>query len=114
TTGDYDALGQISRTQTVFNPYSADASVLNAIGLNGKVPPNIPLQLGGDGKGPVPAEIQQELLTALTRTQQFRRCPGSGDVVAPDKSNLLSSDEQNALGCTEADRGAGPYQPKGG
>jgi phospholipid/cholesterol/gamma-HCH transport system substrate-binding protein len=109
TTGNYDALGQISRTQTIFNPFSLDTSALNQLGLGGKLPPGIPLQLGSGGGGPVPADIQQKMFKGLVRTDQFRRCPGGGDVVAPDKSNLLTSDEQHALGCTESDRGAGNY-----
>jgi phospholipid/cholesterol/gamma-HCH transport system substrate-binding protein len=115
TTGDYDALGQISRTQTEFNPYSPDANVLSALGLNGKVPAGVPLQLpGGTGSSPIPADIQQQIFQGLVRSEQFKRCPGGGDVVAPDKSNLLSSDEQKQLDCTEVDRGAGNYSPPGG
>jgi len=113
TTGDYDALGQISRTQTIFNTTSADTSVLNSLGLGGSGLAGLPLgqlQLGNGGN-PFPAAVQQKLLSGLTRTGQFKRCPGSGDVVAPDKSNVLSSDEQQALGCSEADRGAGAYTP---
>ncbi|HEY2603789.1 MAG TPA: MlaD family protein [Thermoleophilaceae bacterium] len=113
TTGNYDALGQISRTQVVFNPLSPDLSVLSALGLNGKIPANLPLQLGQSGNSPVPASLQGQLVQGLVRTEQFKRCPGAGDVVAPDKSNLLSSDEQQQLGCTEADRGAGDYSPGG-
>jgi phospholipid/cholesterol/gamma-HCH transport system substrate-binding protein len=114
TTGDYDALGQISRTQTVFNTTSADTSVLNAIGLGGSGLPTVPglLQVGNGGN-PFPATLQQKLLTGLIRSDQYKRCPGSADVVAPDKSNLLSSSEQQALDCTEADRGAGNYTPGG-
>jgi phospholipid/cholesterol/gamma-HCH transport system substrate-binding protein len=113
TTGNYDALGQISRTQTVFNTTSADSSVLNSLGLGGQLPsaPGL-LQIGNGGK-PFPAELQQKLLQGLNRSQQFNRCPGGGDVVAPDKSNLLSASEQQALGCNEADRGAGNYTPGG-
>jgi phospholipid/cholesterol/gamma-HCH transport system substrate-binding protein len=113
TTGNYDALGQISRTQTIFNNTSADASVLNSLGLGGQLPsaPGL-LQIGNGGK-PFPAELQQKLLQGLVRSQQFNRCPGGGDVVAPDKSNLLSASEQQALGCNEADRGAGSYTPGG-
>jgi phospholipid/cholesterol/gamma-HCH transport system substrate-binding protein len=113
TTGNYDALGQISRTQTIFNNTSADASVLNSLGLGGQLPsaPGL-LQIGNGGK-PFPAELQQKLLQGLVRSQQFNRCPGGGDVVAPDKSNLLSASEQQALGCNEADRGAGNYSPGG-
>jgi phospholipid/cholesterol/gamma-HCH transport system substrate-binding protein len=114
TTGDYDALGQISRTQTVFNTTSADTSVLNSLGLGGSGLPTTPgqLQLGNNG-GPFSAPIQQKLLTGLIRSEQYKRCPGSADVVAPDKSNLLTPAEQNALDCTEADRGAGNYTPGG-
>jgi phospholipid/cholesterol/gamma-HCH transport system substrate-binding protein len=115
TTGDYDALGQISRTQTVFNTTSADTSALNALGLSGSglsgLGPGM-LQLGNNGK-PFSADIQQKLLTGLIRSGQFKRCPGGADVVAPDKSNLLTPDEQQALDCTEADRGAGNYTPGG-
>jgi phospholipid/cholesterol/gamma-HCH transport system substrate-binding protein len=113
TTGNYDALGQISRTQTIFNNTSADTSVLNSLGLGGQLPsaPGL-LQIGNGGK-PFPAELQQKLLQGLVRSQQFNRCPGGGDVVAPDKSNLLSASEQQALGCNEADRGAGNYTPGG-
>lgn len=35
---------------------------------------------------------------------QFRRCPGGGDIVMPDGSNVLSSEEQRRLDCTEAHR----------
>jgi phospholipid/cholesterol/gamma-HCH transport system substrate-binding protein len=114
TTGDYDALGQISRTQTVFNTTSADTSVLNSLGLGGSGLPTVPgqLQLGNAGK-PFSDAIQQKLLTGLIRSGQYKRCPGSADVVAPDKSNLLTPDQQKALDCTEADRGAGNYTPGG-
>jgi phospholipid/cholesterol/gamma-HCH transport system substrate-binding protein len=113
TTGDYDALGQISRTQTVFNTTSADSSVLNSLGLGGKLPtqPGL-LQVGNNG-GPFPADLQQKLLSGIVRSGQYRRCPGGGDVVAPDKSNLLSPNDQKLLDCTESDRGAGNYTPGG-
>jgi phospholipid/cholesterol/gamma-HCH transport system substrate-binding protein len=101
TTGDYDALGQISRTQTSFNAFSLDSS--NTKPLNITLPGGQPLALG---------DIQKTF-QSLIRSGQYRRCPGGGDVVAPDKSNLLSSSEQQALGCTEADRGAGSYSPGG-
>jgi phospholipid/cholesterol/gamma-HCH transport system substrate-binding protein len=112
TTGDYDALGQISRTQTMFNSTSADTSVLNSLGLSGL--PTAPglLQVGNGGK-PFPVDTQQKLLAGTTRSGQYNRCPGGGDVIAPDKSNLLTADEQKLLGCSEADRGAGNYSPGG-
>jgi phospholipid/cholesterol/gamma-HCH transport system substrate-binding protein len=113
TTGGYDALGGISRTQTMFNSTGADSGVLNALGLGGSglagLGPGM-LQLG-DNQGPFPASVQQKLLAGLTRINQFKRCPGGGDVVAPDKSNVFTPDEQKALDCTEADRGAGSYNP---
>jgi phospholipid/cholesterol/gamma-HCH transport system substrate-binding protein len=114
TTGDYDALGQISRTQTVFNAFSPDTSVLNALGLGGQVLPGIPLQLpGGAGSSPIPVNIQQQLFKGQIRSDQYKRCPGGGDVVAPDRSNLLTADQQRALGCTEADRAAGNFRAGG-
>lgn len=112
TTGDYDALGQISRTQTMFNSTSADTSLLNSLGL-GNLPTAPGLLQVGQGGNPFPAQTQQKLLAGTTRIDQFKRCPGGGDVVAPDKSNLYSPDEQKALDCTESDRGAGNYSPGG-
>ncbi|HEX6457953.1 MAG TPA: MlaD family protein [Thermoleophilaceae bacterium] len=107
TTGDYDALGQISRTQVIFNSTSADSSGINGL-------PSLPglLQVGNGGK-PFPVDLQQKLLAGVNRSGQYNRCPGAGDVVAPDKSNVLSPDEQKALSCSEADRGAGNYTPGG-
>ena len=35
---------------------------------------------------------------------QFHRCPGGADIVAPDRSNLLSPEERERLGCREEDR----------
>jgi phospholipid/cholesterol/gamma-HCH transport system substrate-binding protein len=49
-----------------------------------------------------------EALTGPTRRGQYRRCPGGGDVAAPDGSNVMSSAEQERLSCKEAHRGAGP------
>ena len=37
-------------------------------------------------------------------TKQFRRCPGASEAPAPDGSNVLSQEEQDRLGCTEAHR----------
>ena len=34
----------------------------------------------------------------------FQRCPGSAEPVLPDKSNLLTAEEQEALNCKEEDR----------
>jgi phospholipid/cholesterol/gamma-HCH transport system substrate-binding protein len=38
------------------------------------------------------------------KTKQYRRCPGGGDIVLPDRSNVLSAEEQERLGCTEEHR----------
>ncbi len=37
-------------------------------------------------------------------TKQFRRCPGASEPPAADGSNVLSQEEQDRLGCTEAHR----------
>jgi len=114
TTGNYDALGQISRTQTVFNNTSADSSVPQLrSGSAASCRPRRASCRSATAATHFPAALQQKLFQGLIRDQQFTRCPGGGDVVAPDKSNLLSSSEQQQLGCTEADRGAGNYTPGG-
>jgi hypothetical protein len=38
---------------------------------------------------------------------QYRRCPGGGEAVAADGSNVLSQALQDELQCTEADRAVG-------
>jgi phospholipid/cholesterol/gamma-HCH transport system substrate-binding protein len=38
-------------------------------------------------------------------TKQYRRCPGSAEAPAKDGSNVLSAEEQQALGCTNDHRG---------
>jgi phospholipid/cholesterol/gamma-HCH transport system substrate-binding protein len=50
----------------------------------------------------------KEILHGPVKTGQFRRCPGGAEFLAPDRSNLFSSDEQRALNCTEAHRAPGP------
>src|SRR4051812_18973576 len=62
TTGDYDALGQISRTQTSFNAFSLDSS--NTKPLNITLPGGQPLALG---------DIQKTF-QSLIRSGQYRRC----------------------------------------
>jgi phospholipid/cholesterol/gamma-HCH transport system substrate-binding protein len=49
-----------------------------------------------------------ELLYGTFKTGQYSRCPGGGEFVAPDRSNLFSPEEQKALGCRESDRAPGP------
>jgi phospholipid/cholesterol/gamma-HCH transport system substrate-binding protein len=113
TTGGYDALGSISRTQTSFNALSPDLG--GALSLPGgiTVGPNTLINITQPGQTPLPTQTAGELFQALTKTSQFRRCPGGGDVVAPDRSNVLSPSQQQALGCTEADRAAGNYSAGG-
>src|SRR3954447_3537320 len=87
TTGSYDALGGISRTQVVFNVSTPE---------NG-IPAIVPLpQRGASYKN-------------LLRTGQYKRCPGGSEEPAPDKSNVWSADDQKALDCKESDRPVGPY-----
>jgi phospholipid/cholesterol/gamma-HCH transport system substrate-binding protein len=88
TTGSYDALGGISRTQVIFNFTTAE---------NG-VPAVIPLPQRGDA------------YKQLVRTGQFKRCPGASEAPAKDGSNVFSADEQKALDCKEEDRATGNFK----
>jgi phospholipid/cholesterol/gamma-HCH transport system substrate-binding protein len=84
TTGAYDAAGGFSRIQTAFNAFDASAAQ------------------------PIPLPQQAPQFARLARTGQFKRCPGGAEVVATDKSNLLTPEEQQALDCTESGRASGP------
>ena len=55
----------------------------------------------------MPHDQRQELFAGAARTGQFRRCPGGAEVPAPDGSNVLSPEQQQALDCTESERAAG-------
>jgi phospholipid/cholesterol/gamma-HCH transport system substrate-binding protein len=48
--------------------------------------------------------LQENVTGGPPKREQFHRCPGAAEVPAADGSNVLSADEQKALGCTEADR----------
>jgi phospholipid/cholesterol/gamma-HCH transport system substrate-binding protein len=87
TTGSYDALGGISRTQVLFNATSVE---------NG-VPAVIPL--------PKRADAYKQFI----RSYQYKRCPGASEAPAADKSNVWSSDDMKALDCKEADRATGDF-----
>jgi phospholipid/cholesterol/gamma-HCH transport system substrate-binding protein len=87
TSGGYDALGGISRTQVIFNATTAE----NAI------PAIIPLPKRGDA------------YKQLNRVYQYKRCPGASEAPASDKSNVYTADEMKALDCKEADRATGNY-----
>jgi phospholipid/cholesterol/gamma-HCH transport system substrate-binding protein len=88
TTGSYDALGGISRTQVVFN----------ATTIENGIPAVVPL--------PQRAELYKQ----FNRTFQYKRCPGAAEAPAPDGSNVLSADEQKALDCKESDRATGDFK----
>jgi phospholipid/cholesterol/gamma-HCH transport system substrate-binding protein len=113
TTGGYDALGSISRTQTMFNAYSPDLGGTVKLPNGLTLPPDIPLNIKVPGVPDLPSSAVGEVLKSFSRINQFRRCPGGGDVVAPDGSNVLSADQQKQLDCTESDRAAGDFTPGG-
>jgi phospholipid/cholesterol/gamma-HCH transport system substrate-binding protein len=87
TTGSYDALGGISRTQVLFNATTPE---------NG-IPAVIPLPQRGDAY-----KNQMHI-------GQYKRCPGASEAPAIDKSNVFSADEQKALDCKEEDRATGDF-----
>jgi phospholipid/cholesterol/gamma-HCH transport system substrate-binding protein len=68
--------------------------------------------LGAIGRGEV--SLSENLPPPLglgqpPNTGQFKKCPGGADLPAPDGSNVLSEEEQAALGCEESARSvAGP------
>ncbi|MEA2494860.1 MAG: phospholipid/cholesterol/gamma-HCH transport system substrate-binding protein, partial [Thermoleophilaceae bacterium] len=81
TTGSYDALGGISRTQVLFN----------ATTIENGVPAVIPTPQRSDAYG------------KFIRTSQYKRCPGASEAPAVDNSNVWSPDLMQALDCKEAD-----------
>jgi phospholipid/cholesterol/gamma-HCH transport system substrate-binding protein len=85
-TGDYDALGSFSRAQIYFNAFTATPGA----------PPV-----------PIPLEERPEEFERIAKLRQVKRCPGGAEVVAPDRSNLLSSEEQEELDCEEEHRATG-------
>lgn len=87
TTGGYDALGGISRTQVIFNATTQE---------NG-IPAIIPLPQRG------------EAYKQFNRINQFKRCPGASEEAAADGSNVWSAEEQKQLDCKEEDRAVGNY-----
>jgi len=87
TTGSYDALGGISRTQVIFN----------ATTMENGIPAVIPLPKRGDA------------YKNSVRTYQYKRCPGASEEPARDKSNVFSEEDQKALDCKESDRATGPF-----
>jgi phospholipid/cholesterol/gamma-HCH transport system substrate-binding protein len=88
TTGGYDALGGISRTQVIFNATTAE---------NG-IPAIIPLPQRG------------EAYKDFNRVYQYKRCPGASEEAAKDGSNVFSAEEQKQLDCKDEDRATGDFK----
>jgi len=86
TSGPFDAQGGFSRAQIVFNIQNLAANVPELIDIG----------------------VRDQVFGQLAKTGQFRRCPGHAEEVAPDNSNLLTAEEQQALDCVEEDRATGP------
>jgi phospholipid/cholesterol/gamma-HCH transport system substrate-binding protein len=42
------------------------------------------------------------------KQDQYRKCPGAGETIVPDRTNVPTPEEQAFLQCTEADRAPGP------
>jgi phospholipid/cholesterol/gamma-HCH transport system substrate-binding protein len=87
TTGSYDALGGISRTQVLFNSTTME---------NG-IPAVIPM--------PQRADAYKQFI----RSYQYKRCPGASEAPASDNSNVWSADQMQAMDCKEADRATGNF-----
>ncbi len=113
TTGAYDALGGISRTQ-IYNNF---ADRLPTVGA-GAAPLLSTLQTAANALpagSPQRRELQRviDLLrggsnSGAIRTRQARRCPGASEPAAADGSNVWTSSERAALGCDESDRATKP------
>ena len=108
TTGGYDALGGISRTQVYLNfldrlPAGARASggavvplrpFLDTLGL-----PQSTLDFLDGGSGFDDPGVVDE--------KEYERCPGASEERASDGSNVSSASERRALDCDEGDRATG-------
>jgi len=87
TTGINDALGAIGRVQVNFN----------ALNLTGNAPPLDFLNPGDRGS----------TYKNFATIDQFKRCPGGGEIRAPDGSNVFTEQEQKTFDCLESDRATG-------
>jgi phospholipid/cholesterol/gamma-HCH transport system substrate-binding protein len=87
TTGSYDALGGISRTQVLFN----------ATTMENGIPAVIPLP------------DRSAAYKQFVRTGQYKRCPGASEAPAVDKSNVWTEDQMQSFDCKEADRATGDF-----
>jgi phospholipid/cholesterol/gamma-HCH transport system substrate-binding protein len=92
-TGVLDAAGGIVRVALTFNALDTTSNVPSIIPLNQRLGN---LERGG------------------ARINQFKRCPGGGDVRAADGSNVLSAAQQSQFDCTESARAAGVYPENSG
>ena len=86
TTGPFDAVGGMARIQNLFNAFSLQSGVPTPLALSER----------------------PENFRALAKLGQYRRCPGGAEAPAPDGSNVLSADEQQALDCSEEHRATSP------
>jgi hypothetical protein len=131
TTGGYDALGGISRTQVYIN-------FLDRLPLVSGLPAELVLQTTLDTAKatltalkaiPAPTPAQEAIIAQLEAQipvlerllaridagsgfgdvddQEFKRCPGASETRAGDGSNVFSSSQQRALDCRESDRATG-------
>jgi phospholipid/cholesterol/gamma-HCH transport system substrate-binding protein len=122
TTGaGMDAIGGISRAHTYLNAttFAGGAPInLTNLGLdfgnpalNAQVNALLVPVLQGAGLLEPGEELvlnRADVLSAgILENRQFFRCPGSAELPAPDKSNVLSASEQKELGCREDDRSVG-------
>jgi phospholipid/cholesterol/gamma-HCH transport system substrate-binding protein len=82
TTGVYDALGALARSQTY----------VNAFAVTSGTPAFVPLS------------DRAANLLAGTKSGQYRRCPGAAEAPARDGSNVLSAQERKEIDCREEDR----------
>jgi phospholipid/cholesterol/gamma-HCH transport system substrate-binding protein len=112
-TGQYDALGGISRTQGYFNFQTASTPPFPCPTLPGSstcVLTNVPMGVlpppfDGGFSG---LELRDEVFRENAKFAQWKRCPGaSEDDATGDGSNVWSPAEQDELDCRETDRATG-------
>ena len=88
TSGPVDAEGGFSRAQVVFNLFD----------FTGNTPTLIPLGQRGEN------------FSQTARTGQFRKCAGTAEEPAPDKSNVWSAQDMQKMDCTTQANETGPIQ----
>jgi hypothetical protein len=120
TTGAYDALGGISRTQVYLNfadripalapqvagVESALNSAIGALPVGNPVRAQLMERLAQLGAGRAVLDQLRKATSNSTaiRERQSRRCPGAAETPAHDGSNVLSPSERAALQCRDSDR----------